>query len=136
MACFADIDRPLNRQLGCAAYDVIWSIVAQSPTSCVWLIDAWFGFQPKEMLQKLMQQAGVEKVLEIWNQISPALAVERYARRLAQRRPGHPGEEYLPELALLAERAEPMRLGKVFQVDQQKSLDYEALNRWIAMQIP
>lgn len=38
----------MNRQLGCAAYEVIWSIVGASPASMVWLIDARFGFQPRE----------------------------------------------------------------------------------------
>ena len=67
MARLAPVDRPMNRQLGCAAYEVIWSIVAASPASMVWLIDAWFGFQPRETLQKLLRQAGVEQVIEIWN---------------------------------------------------------------------
>ena len=66
MACFTGIDRSFNRQLGCAAYEVIWSIVGQSPAGCIWLIDAWFGFQPRDTLQQLLQQAGVEKVLEVW----------------------------------------------------------------------
>lgn len=131
MACFDEIDRPFNRQLGCAAYEVIWSIVGQSPAGCVWLIDAWFGFQPRATLQQLLQQAGVEKVIEVWNHISPELAVSRYATRLQDRKPGHPGEEYLPELARLAERAEPMQLGPVFTVDQQQPLDVTSLNAWI-----
>lgn len=82
-----------------------------------------------------MQQAGVEKVLEVWNQITPELAVTRYATRLQDRKPGHPGEEYLPELAQLAERAEPMRLGPVFTVDQQQTLDIESVIAWIDEQI-
>ena len=105
MACFSEIDRSFNRQLGCAAYEVIWSIVGHAPAGCIWLIDAWFGFQPRETLQRQLQQAGVEKVLEIWNRISPELAVSRYASRLQDRRPGHPGEEYLPELAQLAQQS-------------------------------
>lgn len=80
MARLAPVDRPMNRQLGCAAYEVIWSIVGASPASMVWLIDAWFGFQPRETLQRLLQQAGVEQVIEVWNHISPELAVARYAR--------------------------------------------------------
>ncbi|WP_318358457.1 AAA family ATPase [Enterobacter sp.] len=135
MACFTDIDRSFNRQLGCAAYKVIWSVVEQSPASCVWLIDAWFGFQPREMLQQLVQQAGVERVLEVWNHISPELAVSRYAERLQHRQPGHPGEEYLPELALLAKRAEPMGLGAVFRVDQQNPVESEEVSKWIERQI-
>ncbi|MBV8042636.1 AAA family ATPase [Pluralibacter sp.] len=135
MARFNDIDRTFNRQLGCAAYEVIWSIIGQSPASCVWLIDAWFGFQPRETLQQLVQQAGIERVLEIWNQISPEQVVSRYAERLQHRQPGHPGEEYLPELASLAEYAEPMRLGPTFTVDQQALLDIDALTCWIETQI-
>ncbi|WP_199143716.1 AAA family ATPase [Citrobacter braakii] len=135
MARFAEIDRPFNRQLGCAAYEVIWSIVGQSPADVVWLIDAWFGFQPRETLQRLLQQAGIEKVIEVWNQIPPELAVSRYATRLKDRKPGHPGADYLPELALLAKRAEPMRLGPVFTVDQQQPPDIEAIIRWIAAEI-
>ena len=65
MARFTDIDRPFNRQLGCAAYEVIWSIIGHAPANVVWLVDAWFGFQPRERLQQLLQQAGVEKVLEV-----------------------------------------------------------------------
>ncbi|MBC1187229.1 MULTISPECIES: AAA family ATPase [Kluyvera] len=135
MARFTDIDRPFNRQLGCAAYEAIWSIVGQSPAGCVWVIDAWFGFQPKEMLQRLVQDAGVERIIEVWNQISPEVAVARYAQRLAQRLPGHPGEEYLPELALLAERAEPMRLGAVYCVDQQVQPDIGEVCDWVDMQL-
>lgn len=134
MARFTDIDRPFNRQLGCAAYEVIWSIVGHAPTSVVWLIDAWFGFQPRETLQKLLRQAGVEKVIEVWNHITPELAVSRYATRLQERKPGHPGEEYLPELARLAERAGPMRLGPVFTVDQQRLQEPEKLTQWIEAQ--
>ena len=135
MACFTGIDRTFNRQLGCAAYEVIWSIVGQSPAGCIWLIDAWFGFQPRDTLQQLLQHAGVEKVLEVWNHISPELAVSRYASRLQDRKPGHPGEEYLPELAQLAQQAEPMRLGPVFTVDQHKPLDMASATRWIEAQI-
>jgi hypothetical protein len=135
MARFTDIDRSFNRQLGCAAYEVIWSIIGQSTASCVWLIDAWFGFQPREMLQQLVQQAGIERVLEIWNQISPEQVVSRYAERLQHRQSGHPGEEYLPELASLAKHAEPMRLGPTFTVDQQALPDIDALTCWIETQI-
>lgn len=123
MACFTDIDRPFNRQLGCAAYEVIWSIIGHSPANVIWLVDAWFGFQPRETLQRWLHQAGVEKVVEIWNQISPELAVSRYATRLQDRRAGHPGEEYLPELALLAER--------LSRCDLARSSRWINSNRWI-----
>ena len=97
----------------------------------VWLIDAWFGFQPRETLQKLLRQAGVEQVIEIWNHISPELAVARYASRLATRSPGHPGEEYLPELAQLAGRAQPMSLGPLLTIDQRRPLEITPVIHWL-----
>lgn len=42
---------------------------------------------------------------------------------------------YLPELAQLAQQAEPMRLGPVFTVDQHKPLDMASATRWIETQI-
>lgn len=133
MAKFETIDRAFNRQLGCAAYEVIWSIIGQAPASCVWLVDAWFGFQPREQLQRFLQKAQVACVLEVWNHISPELAVARYAERLKQRKPGHPGEEYLPELAALAARARPMALGPVYHLSQGEfGANLDPLLAWVA----
>ena len=132
MAQFEEIDRPFNRRLGSAAYEVIWSIVADSPTQCVFIVDAWFGFQPKEALERYLEQAGVTRVLEVWNHIPGPLAAERYAQRLGVRRPGHPGEEYLPELVKLADSAEPMSLGPVFTVDHRQPIDTAGLLAWLS----
>ncbi|HFK7188660.1 TPA: AAA family ATPase [Serratia odorifera] len=131
MHCFPQVDRQLNRQLGRAAYQAIWAIVAQASAQCVYVIDAWFGFQPKDDLRRYLQQAGVTQVVEIWNQISPELAVARYAARLHQRAKGHPGAEYLPELRELAERAAPMALGPVLRVDQSQPLDMPQIIAWL-----
>jgi predicted NBD/HSP70 family sugar kinase len=131
MAQFDDIDRAFNRRLGCAAYEVIWSIVAASPKQCVFLIDAWFGFQPKESLIRYLEHAGINRVLEVWNSIPGNLAAARYAQRLEVRRNGHPGEEYLPELLRLADSAQPMSLGPVYIVDQAKPIDSATLISWM-----
>lgn len=105
MASFAPIDRQRNRQLGCAAYQAIWTIVGQAPAGCVYLIDAWFGFQPKSELEQGLARAGVSRPLERWLAVSPEEAVARYQARLSNRMPDHPGAEYLPELYRLAEQA-------------------------------
>ncbi len=120
----------MNRQLGCAAYG---DLVDCRRIACQHgLVDRrWFGFQPRETLQRLLQQAGVEQVIEVWNHISPELAVARYASRLATRPPGHPGEEYLPELAQLAGRAQPMSLGPVLTIDQRHPLQIEPVIQWL-----
>ena len=132
MAQFPAIDRPLNRQLGCAAYSVIWSVIAAAPVNCVWLVDAWFGFQSREKLQFFLRQSRVDEVLEVWNHVSPELAVARYSSRLEHRKPGHPGEEYLPELALLAQSACPMGIGPVYTLEQSEDGgDLGALFNWV-----
>lgn len=134
MASFAPVDRQRNRQLGCAAYQAIWNIVGQAPAGCVYLIDAWFGFQPKAVLEQGLVAAGVTRVLELWMTISPDEAVARYQARLARRMPGHPGAEYLPELRRLAEQAEPMGVGPVLRIDGSDS-SINAAERWLSAQL-
>ena len=134
MASFAPVDRLRNRQLGCAAYQAIWKVVGQAPNCCVYLIDAWFGSQPKEVLQQGLQQAGITRVLELWLSITPDEAVARYQSRLTDRMPGHPGAEYLPELRKLAETAQPMALGPVLQLDAADP-DEAAASAWLQRQL-
>jgi predicted NBD/HSP70 family sugar kinase len=131
MAQLDNVDRELNRRLGYAAYQAIWSMVAQAPQRCIYVIDAWYGFQPRELLRQYLREAGVTQVLEVWNQISAKLAAERYAARLGQRSAGHPGAEYLPELRALAERAIPMAIGPVIRVDQALPLEIDRLVDWL-----
>ncbi|HEJ7946762.1 AAA family ATPase [Serratia liquefaciens] len=131
MARLDNINRELNRQLGYAAYQAIWSMVAQAPLRCIYVIDAWFGFQSREQLRQYLREAGVTQVLEVWNQISGELAAERYAARTGQRPKGHPGAEYLPELRGLADRAMPMALGPVLRIEQAQPLDIDRVNHWL-----
>ncbi len=132
MARLDNIDRELNRQLGYAAYQAIWSMVAQAPLRCIYVIDAWFGFQSREQLRQYLREAGVTQVLEVWNQISGELAAERYAARTGQRPKGHPGAEYLPELRALADRAMPMAVGPVLRIEQAQPLDIDRVYHWLA----
>lgn len=134
MDIYPKLSRDQNRQLGRAAYQALWKTVALSPLGCVYVIDAWFGFQPKEMLVDYLQEAQVTRVLEIWNQISGTLACERYQKRIAQRPAGHPGEEYLPELNALAEKARPMAIGPVFSFQQGSNCGYGPLLLWLHQQ--
>lgn len=134
MTSFAPVDRQRNRQLGCAAYQAIWKIVGQAPPCCIYIIDAWFGFQPKSVLERGLIAAGVTQTLELWMDISAGEAVKRYQARLSERLPGHPGAEYLPELRQLAQQARPMALGPVFRVEAAK-VDENAAARWLHHQL-
>ncbi|CAM3702718.1 AAA family ATPase [Rouxiella silvae] len=125
------VDRAFNRRLGQASYQVIWSIVADAPQGSTFIVDAWFGFQPKEVLVDYLTQAGVTDVLEIWCQISSHTAGARYEARLGERVAGHLGAEYIPELKILAEKAQPMELGPVYYSDQEKPVDIDAIKQWV-----
>ncbi|QMV13622.1 AAA family ATPase [Vibrio spartinae] len=118
MGLHHDVDRKLNRQLGQAAYQVIWNTIAQAPDECVYVVDAWFGFRSKDELLQYVEQSDIHHVIEVWNQVSPETVVERYKQRLPYRRKGHPGAEYLPELERLAQKAQPMNIGELIWLDQ------------------
>lgn len=118
MEIHSNIDRELNRELGKAAYKVIWDTISNSPDNCIYVVDAWFGFQPKELLLEYLNSSNIDNVIEVWNEISPDLVVERYKQRLPFRKEGHPGPEYLPELEKLAKQAKPMNVGKTFCIKQ------------------
>ncbi|WP_034916905.1 MULTISPECIES: ATPase AAA [Erwinia] len=132
MVQFADvIDRPLNRKLGYAAYEAMFNIVKGSPPDAVFVMDAWFGFRDKTILTDYLTMSGCEKTLEIWNQVSPALVAERYKQRCHCRVKGHPGEEYIPELMTLAEKAQPMALGDVFTLNHDRGSNSADLIPWV-----
>lgn len=131
-----NVDRPFNRVLGLASYQVIWDIIGGAPQGSTFIADAWFGFQPKDVLQDYVQRAGVTQVLEIWCQIDAELVEERFASRLGERLPGHVGAEYIPELKILAGNARPMALGPVYSVDQNviaqnKPVNIVDIHEWI-----
>ncbi len=132
MMQFADIiDRPFNRKLGNAAYQAMFQIVNESPNDSMFVLDAWFGFKDRQVLINYLDDCGIIKPLEVWNQISPSNVAERYRSRCGQRIKGHPGEEYIPELMELANRAEPMNIGEVFRIEQDSNIDINPLINWI-----
>ncbi len=125
-------DREFNRALGRASYKAIWSVVADAPDGAAAIVDAWFGFQPREVLEAHLVRAGVGETLEIWCHAPPSILAERYRERLPQRHPGHPGEAFVPELIALAERARPVDRGPRYDIDTTRPIDFDALLAWIA----
>ncbi|TPM06334.1 MULTISPECIES: ROK family protein [unclassified Mesorhizobium] len=124
-------DRAFNRTLGRASYQAIWSVVGEAPAGSTFIVDAWFGFQPRELLEDHLRNAGVEQTVEIWCHAPGEVLAERYGARLGQRLPGHPGAAYIPELIELARRAEPLRRGPLFDVDTTKPIDLDAITAWL-----
>lgn len=124
-------DRLFNRTLGRASYQAIWSVVGEAPAGITFIVDAWFGFQPREVLEDHLRKAGVEQTFEIWCHAPGEVLAERYGARLDQRPAGHPGAAYIPELIELAKRAEPLRRGPLFDVDTTKEIDFDAITAWL-----
>ncbi|MBZ9673873.1 ROK family protein [Mesorhizobium sp. B3-2-1] len=124
-------DREFNRTLGRASYQAIWSVVGDAPAGSTFIVDAWFGFQPRQVLEDHLRKAGVEHTVEIWCHAPGEVLAERYGARLGQRLPGHPGAAYIPELIELAKRAEPLRRGPLFDVDTTQPIDFDAIAAWL-----
>ena len=91
------------------------------------IVDAWFGFQPRELLEELLAD-GRDHARSSRSGATrrPTLVAARYRDRAGDRLPGHPGPEYADELRALAARAEPMRLGPVLPIDTRGPVDAAA----------
>ncbi|WP_436159581.1 ROK family protein [Mesorhizobium sp. LjRoot246] len=124
-------DREFNRTLGRASYQAIWSVVGEAPAGTTMIVDAWFGFQPRQVLEDHLRKAGVGQTVEIWCHAPGEVLAERYGARLDQRPAGHPGAAYIPELIELARRAEPLRRGPLLDVDTTKPIDFDAITAWL-----
>lgn len=119
-------DREHNRALGRASYRAIWSLVADFPQGSTVVVDAWFGFQPLEVLDAHLARAGVTAVAEIYCHASPDLLAWRYEARLDERHPGHPGAAYIPELIALAGRATATGRYPLLSIETTTPLDLAA----------
>lgn len=122
-------DRAWNRSLGRASSQAIWSAVADWPDPVGVIVDAWFGFEPRDMLEGHLARARIAATVEVWCHAPAEVIVERYRARLGLRHPGHPGAAYIPEIAPLAARAAPLGGGAVIDVDTTLPLDGPGLAR-------
>ena len=124
------VDRLFNRKLGRASLRAMLAVFREAPPGSTFILDAWFGFQPREWLESLLAEAGAERVAEIWCTAPPDVIGERYRTRAQHRLPGHPGADYAVELVELATRAEPLRLGNLLEVDTMTRANGDALKCW------
>lgn len=136
-ALFAQIgtgDREYNRMLGRASYHAIFNTIAEFPDSLIPVIDAWHGFQPKEVLTSHLKMARIENVLEIWCHVSPDVAAARYRKRSAERHGGHLPASYAEELFELAGTAKPVSIGPVLTTSGEQAFDPTVIE-WVMSHI-
>ena len=124
-------DRLFNRTLGRATYAAIFDIVADAPAGSTFIIDAWFGFQPLQILEDHVRRAGLGDLAEVWCFAPPETVGARYAARLDDRPAGHPGADYVPELIELARRAEPTGLAPRLEVSTTTPIDVKSVTSWL-----
>lgn len=124
-------DREYNRQLGKASYQAIFALVEDFPDGATVVVDAWFGFQPLDVLQDHLARAQVTQTAEIWCHAPGDVLGERYSARIAQRHSGHLGDSYIPELVELAKKAQPLGRFPVFDVNTTQPLDLPAVAAWL-----
>ena len=127
----APVDRLFNRRLGRASYAAIFDILRNAPPGTTAIIDAWFGFQPAEVLTEGLARAGITETAELWCHAPPEVTGARYAARIGVRPAGHPGADYVPELITLATRAQPMAIGPLRRIDTTAPLDLQPLLNWL-----
>ena len=124
-------DRGYNRLLGRASYQAIFALVADFPDESTVIADAWFGFQPREVLDGHLSRAGATAVMEIWCHAPPDVIGARYQARLGQRSPGHLGADYVPELIALSARAGPLGGFPCLNIDTTQTLDINTVINWL-----
>lgn len=125
-------DREHNRRLGRASYEIIFSAVAEWPPDATVVVDAWFGFQPVEILERHLATAGIGRTAELWCHAPGPVLAERYLSRAATRAPGHPGPDYVDELLALNARATPLGRGPCLPIDTTALLELDAVLAWIS----
>lgn len=125
-------DRDHNRTLGRASYEIIFAAIGDWPSNATVVVDAWFGFQPPEVLERHLATADIGATAELWCHAPGPVLAERYLARAATRSPGHPGPEYVPELIALNARAAPIGRGPCLAIDTSAPLDAEAVLTWIS----
>jgi glucokinase len=138
-ALFAELgigDRLYNRTMGRASYRAIFAAIGDFPPASTVLIDAWFGFQPRELLDEHLARAGVDRAVELWCAAPPETIGARYSARVGKRGAGHLGASYVPELIELAKRAAPLGGFPLLRIDATKPFDVGDILAWVLREAP
>lgn len=125
------VDRAFNRKLGRASYAAIFNTIGVFPDPFTVVVEAWFGFQPPEVLTAHLAHAGIGATVELWCHAPPETIGDRYAARVPHRPSSHPGLEYVPELIALAASARPVGAGPCLAIDTTKAIDLCRIDQFL-----
>lgn len=114
------VDTETTLLLSRASLVAIWQMIGSSSSSSISILDTWVQNPEREDAIAALQRIGADRVVEIWCDASVETIVERYARRVPLRHPGHPGVEFLPRLRELVAESSPIEVGELFRLDTEQ----------------
>lgn len=120
-------DREWSMKLGAASSVAIWALLCDCPRGAI--LEQPFG-GGRAYVPGHLARAGIEDHYEIWCDIDPALAHERFVRRAPTRHPGHLSMQEI-DTGGAQVAAEPLGLGEVLRVRTDEPVDIVAVANWI-----
>lgn len=124
-------DRDASRRIGAASGEVLWTVLRGCPRGAV--VESWLSPEIRDVVRAGLARAEVDRVVEVWCDCPPELALRRYAER--HRHPGHFDEVLLPDLPAVLASAEPLALGPVVRVPTGAPVDLEPLVARLAAEL-
>jgi glucokinase len=119
---FADLTAPTvpGDVLGGIAMDAVWALAAQIPDGVV--IDSfWLSGRDEQHTRAGIERSGARRVVEVWCDLPPAEARERFDARVAERHSIH--NDRVDRFG----DAQPLGICPVVRVDTRQAVDFDAL---------
>ncbi len=121
--------RQWNAALGRAASQTMWALLGHAPAGAV-LESSWRS-DVRELAAAGLASAGVYRPVEVWCDVPPDLAWERYVARWPSNHPVHGAlMDRGSEWARMLRHAEPLGLGPVRRIDTTRPVDVDAVAAW------
>ncbi len=120
-------DPMIVASLGAIAMDAVWALAAALPGTV--LIESWW-FRPRDIsfAQAGLQLVGASAAVEIWCDVPPDLAKERYEGR-RRHAMFEDNRHLIDDWPDWSARGEPLGLCPVIRVDTSRTVDHPALAR-------
>lgn len=127
-------DRQWSGELGRAAAGVIWALVPFVPGPAA--VDNNVGPATRDLFLADAKRAGVSRIIEVWCEISPELAYERYqARARTTRHPGHDDLQNGWAMSDMQAQNVPLGVGPLLRVATEHAVDADAVAEWVRRQL-
>jgi len=116
---------------GAAASETMWVLAADAPGGAI--LESWWPRERMSLVEAGLKRAGIEHPMTVLCEVSPALARERYVRRVREglRHPIHADTPDPADYDRDWAGVEPLSVGPVLRVDTTAAVDLEPIVHWI-----